>query len=74
MPTSQSNAQKIAQQMIQRHGLQAHAVAQERENLARLVPDAEALSLWRGVQTSISELRSKSSKGPTREASSPPRR
>jgi hypothetical protein len=46
----------IAKQMIRRHGLQANAVAQERETLARLPPDAEALSLWRSVQRSISEL------------------
>jgi len=48
----------IAKKMIKRHGLQAGAVAQEREALARLAPDAAALSLWRSVQRSISELRS----------------
>jgi hypothetical protein len=58
MPNGFSNATKIARLMIQRHGLQASAVADERETLARLAPDAEAVELWHSVQLSISDLRS----------------
>jgi hypothetical protein len=53
---------KIARMMIRRHGLQASAMAQERETIARLAPDPKGLDLWRYVQRAISELRATSPK------------
>ena len=57
MRSRKPSSTTIAKKMIQRYGMQANAVAQEREILAGLVPDAEALSLWRSVQRAIAELR-----------------
>ena len=57
MPQTRPRAVKIAQMMIRRHGLHASAVAQEREELARLQPDAFGLELWRFVRHAIGELR-----------------
>ena len=62
MPQNRPRAVKIAQMMIRRHGLHASAVAQEREDLARLQPDASGLELWRFVRRAIDELRSTASK------------
>ncbi len=57
MSNGRSGSLSIAKRMIQRHGLHAGAVAQERETEARLTPDIEGLNLWRSVQSAISELR-----------------
>jgi hypothetical protein len=57
MLNSHSNSVRTAMIMLKRHGLQASAVAQEREVMARLVPDVEGVDFWYSVQRSISELR-----------------
>ncbi len=57
MRNVRSGSLSIAKMMIQRHGLHAGAVAQERATEARLSPDIEGLNFWRSVQSAISELR-----------------
>jgi hypothetical protein len=50
MLNSHSNSVRTAMIMLKRHGLQASAVAEEREVMARLVPDVEGVDFWDSVQ------------------------
>ncbi len=48
---------RTAQQLIERHGLRASAVANQYADEARAGNDAVGLHRWRQVQSAIAELR-----------------
>jgi hypothetical protein len=70
MQNNQADSIKIAKMMMERHGLRAGAIAQERANEAQLASDPEGLDRWRSVQGAIVELRS-TSYAATRKAPTP---
>ncbi|MDA8049075.1 MAG: hypothetical protein M0002_03555 [Rhodospirillales bacterium] len=47
----------VARQVIERHGIRAAAVAEERATEARLAGNAAELDRWQSVQLLIAELR-----------------
>lgn len=48
---------RVARTLIERHGVRAAAVAEERAIEARLAGKAAELDLWQSVQLAIAELR-----------------
>jgi hypothetical protein len=48
---------RVARTLIDRHGIRAAAVAEERAGEAQLAGNTEDLELWRSVQLVITELR-----------------
>jgi hypothetical protein len=48
---------QTARMLIDRHGLRAGAVAEERANEAQLAGQTVELDRWRSVQAAIAELR-----------------
>lgn len=48
---------RVARSLINRHGIRAGAVAEERVIEARLAGNAAELDLWQAVQLAIAELR-----------------
>ena len=47
----------VARALIQRHGLQAAAVAQERAQQSTATQDVEGAADWRGVVRAVNQLR-----------------